>query len=248
MAAAVSALVCVAASPEEGAAGANGGRLLVCIDPGHPSPFSGGATSTVDRKITEVHMNWLVGQKLAKILKSKGVSVMFTKTSEPQNVDNQERAHRINGAAESFLRENPRGRAVAVHLHCDSSTTKGFTIYYPDQQGIYGGPTGREPNQGFKGPPIGIQKSSRLLANAVAPVMRRKLAGAVSSEGVMGDSKTKVGGRGHHGALTFSIFSKVPTITIEMVVLDNASDVAFIRTDEGQQRMADAIAAGLLAY
>jgi N-acetylmuramoyl-L-alanine amidase len=50
------------------------------------------------------------------------------------------------------------------------------------------------------------------------------------------------------GALTFSIFSRIPTITIEMVVLSNKGDAAYIKTEAGQQKMAEAIAAGITAY
>ena len=61
-----------------------------------------------------------------------------------------------------------------------------------------------------------------------------------------GDSKTQVGS--NQGALTFSIFSKIPTITIEMAVLTNKHDAAFIKSDAGQEKMAQALAAGILLY
>ena len=64
--------------------------------------------------------------------------------------------------------------------------------------------------------------------------------------GVRGDSRTQVGA--NQGALTFSIFSKIPTITIEMAVLTNPRDARFIKSEEGQEKTAQAIAAGILLY
>jgi N-acetylmuramoyl-L-alanine amidase len=37
----------------------------------------------------------------------------------------------------------------------------------------------------------------------------------------------------------------VPVVTIEMVVLSNKSDAVFIISEDGQQKMAQAIAAGV---
>ena len=61
------------------------------------------------------------------------------------------------------------------------------------------------------------------------------------------DYQTKVG-REQGGALTGSIFSEVPVVTIEMVTLSDPGDAEFIKTEEGQRRMADAIADGVARY
>jgi N-acetylmuramoyl-L-alanine amidase len=61
------------------------------------------------------------------------------------------------------------------------------------------------------------------------------------------DNQTKVG-REQGGALTGSIYSEVPVVTIEMVVLSDAADADFIKTEEGQRRMAEAIADGVARY
>jgi N-acetylmuramoyl-L-alanine amidase len=50
------------------------------------------------------------------------------------------------------------------------------------------------------------------------------------------------------GALTGSIFSEVPVVTVEMVVLSNAHDARFITSARGERRMAEAIAAGIERY
>jgi N-acetylmuramoyl-L-alanine amidase len=64
--------------------------------------------------------------------------------------------------------------------------------------------------------------------------------------GVRGDSRTLVGSR--QGALTGSIFSEVPVVLVEMVVLSNARDAAFIKSASGQALMARAIADGIVRY
>ena len=218
-------------------------KLLVCIDPGHPSPFSAG--TAVSNGTTEGHINWVVARKLQRTLEDMGVEVMMTKSSEGQEIDNRVRALMINEAAEKFMKENKDGAALTVHLHCDAGPQKGFAVFYPDQQGNYSGITGHEPGIGTIGPSKGIQAASRLLADAVHSSMAARLQGSLNDLGVKGDSKTLVGGPGHQGALTFSIFSKIPTVTIEMVTLTNASDAKFIKTEIGQQQMAEAIAAGV---
>ena len=76
--------------------------------------------------------------------------------------------------------------------------------------------------------------------------MRRMLEGHLSDDGVKGDSQTLIGSK--QGVLTGSIFSKVPVVTIEMVVLSNRRDAEFIKTPDGQTRMAEAIASGIVRF
>ena len=64
--------------------------------------------------------------------------------------------------------------------------------------------------------------------------------------GIKGDSQTGVGSK--QGALTGSIFSHVPALTVEMCVLTNAHDYRFIRTPAGQGQMAEALLSGVEAY
>ena len=48
--------------------------------------------------------------------------------------------------------------------------------------------------------------------------------------------------------MTGSIFSDIPVVTIEMVVITDPEEEAFIAGEEGQERMAGAIAEGIRAY
>jgi N-acetylmuramoyl-L-alanine amidase len=148
-------------------------------------------------------------------------------------VENKDRARLCNN-----------GAALAVHLHCESTPGTGYALYYPDRQGIYDYKD--DPENGFRGPSELVRTDSRTLAMVMANGMSGELAGTLNNRGVYGDSRTAVGS--NQGALTFSIFSTVPTVTIEMVVLTNKKDAAFIKAETGQEKMAGAIAAGIAAY
>ena len=73
--------------------------------------------------------------------------------------------------------------------------------------------------------------------------MSEMLRGHLKDGGVRGDSRTLVGSR--QGALTGSIYSRIPAVLVEMVTLSNARDAGFIKRDDGQKLMARAIADGV---
>ena len=206
-------------------------RTLVCVDPGHPNSFNP-ATDLVNGT-NEARINWQVGLRLERVLKEAGYDVIMTRHSETESVENKDRARICN-----------IGAALAVHLHCESTPGTGFALYYPDRQGVYD--FKNDPENGFKGPAAGVIAASKPLAETLAAGMRDGLAGTLKQKGVYGDSRTAVGSR--QGALTCSIFSRIPTVTIEMAVLTSKSDAAFIKSEAGQEKMAAAIAAGIQRY
>jgi len=195
---------------------------VVCIDPGHPSETSAG--NTVQNGTTEVHIVWLVALKLRSLLEAKGMRVVMTKSSEHQLVRNKDRA----------ITANEADAAVMVRLHCDASTDSGFALYAPDRQGTVHGVTG---------PSRDVIERSQAAAKTIHSGMIEVLKGTLKDGGMRGDSKTYIGSR--QGALTGSIYSKVPVVTIEMVVLSNKTNAAFIKSEAGQQKMAEAIASGI---
>ena len=200
--------------------------FVICVDPGHASETSQGTVSR-DHNLTELHINWIVARRLEALLRSEGATVVPTKTYEQQVVTNRRRAEIANAAhAKLFLR-----------LHCDSGEQSGLATYYPDRQGTRFGVTGPSP---------AVIAASRRAAAVFQPAAIAALRGALRDAGVKGDSQTGVGGR--QGALTGSIFSHVPALTVEMCVLTNAHDYKFIRTPAGQDRMAHALLAGVEAY
>lgn len=194
---------------------------IICLDPGHPSETSGG---TSGQHITEQRANWLVALKLASLLEAQGARVVLTKKSEGEKVANRHRAEIANAVQAQLL----------VRLHCDSAATRGFAVYYPDRQGR---------KYGVTGPSKDIISRSQAAAKRFYPAALAVLGKAVPGRGIHGDSGTYVGGQ--QGALTGSIFSKVPVLTAEMVVLSQSADEAFIRTESGQQKMAQALLAGI---
>ena len=198
---------------------------LVYIDPGHPSETSTGGT--VQNGTTEVHIAWRVAGKLRARLEAAGIRAALTKSAEHQFVSNRDRA----------LAATRAGADVLVRLHCDTGDGSGFALYAPDRPGTVGGVTGPTPE---------VIARSLEAARAIHRGMAAVLRGVLADGGVRGDSATRVGAR--QGALTGSIFSAVPVVTIEMVVLSNVRDAAFIRSSAGQDWMAAAIAAGIERY
>lgn len=195
---------------------------IICIDPGHPSETSPGTKGPTG--VTENRMNWVIALKLKQALSDQGARVVMTKNSENELVTNRRRAEIANSA----------GAEVMVRLHCDAAQASGFMLFYPDRQGTV---------QGVTGPPQHVRAASRTAADAIHRGMGEVLSGHLRSRGVRGDSATYIGSR--QGALTGSIFSKVPVVTVEMCVLTNASDERFIASAAGQERMVRALMAGL---
>lgn len=200
------------------------GRTVVCIDPGHPSEVASG--KNVQNGTSEAHVDWAVASKLREALEARGYEVVMTKSAEDELVRNKDRA----------LIANRARAALMIRLHCDASAERGFAIYYPDRRG--------RAKDGTTGPAPGVIEESRRAAEAVHAGLAEGLRGALNDNGVRTDYQTKVG-REQGGALTGSIFSEVPVVTIEMVVLSDEADAGFIKTDEGQRRMAESIADGV---
>lgn len=215
-------LLSLAQAPLGAEAAPAAGAPVVVIDPGHPSEVSSGAV--VQNGTTEVAVAWAVAVRLRRELERRGYQVLLTKARERELVRNRERAEIANRA----------GAALMIRLHCDATSDSGFALYYPDRQGTAHGRTG---------PTREVIARSRAAAESLHVDMAADLGAVLKDGGVRGDSRTAVGAR--QGALTGSIFSEVPVVTVEMVVLSNARDARFIRNDAGQERMALALANGV---
>ena len=216
-----------AAASEAHAAGEKAARTVVCIDPGHPSEVASG--QNVQNGTNEAAVDWAVAAKLREALEARGYEVVLTKSSEGELVRNKDRA----------LFANRARAALMLRLHCDASSARGFAVYYPDRRG--------RAKDGTTGPGRGVIEESRRAAEAVHAGLAEGLRGALEDNGVRTDYQTRVG-REQGGALTGSIFSEVPVVTVEMVVLSDAADAEFIKTEEGQRRMAESIADGVARY
>ncbi len=199
--------------------------FLVCIDPGHPSETSDGAS---DNGLSENKLNWQVGQKLRQKLLARGIAVVMTKSRLNQNVTNRRRAEIANQAHADIL----------IRLHCDDGSGRGFGWYYPDRSGH---------KYGVSGPPREVQAASREAATLINSAMIPVLRGSLSSNPVRTDAATFVGGN-QGGVLTGSIFARVPTALIEMCFINKRSDARFIASTQGQDKMATALTVGIEHY
>jgi len=197
-------------------------KIIVAIDPGHPSETSSGCAH---HGTTELQICWEVALKLEELIAKESIlSSIKTKQEVNTKVTNRERAEIANKA----------GAAILVRLHCDSGNGSGYTVYYPDKPGTA---------QGVTGPNEDVISQSRLAAECMQLGLAKILGSHLKLNPIRTDSITYVGLK--QGALTGSIFSRVPAVVVEMVYLSNASDAVFIKDAKGQDLVARGILAGI---
>lgn len=195
----------------------------ICIDPGHPSENGRGSKG---KKIDEVTAAWKVGNRLKQLLVADGYKVVMTKSSLNQNVRNKKRAEIANASRANLM----------VRLHCDAAGGSGISVYYPDK-------TGRVDR--LTGPSRAVREKSKALATRFHPALIKALQGKHPDRGLLTDRDTAIGRR--QGALTGSIYSKVPVILVEMAVLTNPKDEALITSKNGFELLCQALRKGVHA-
>lgn len=196
---------------------------MICIDPGHPSEVGRG---TRGKKLTEMEVVWNMALMVRTRLEKMGAKVVLTKDSLEQMVRNKDRAAVANRAKADLM----------LRLHCDAAAGSGFATYYPTQQGKA---------QGVTGPSPALLKRLKPIAARFHAALETEMKGHLPSQGLKSDTKTLIGGR--QGALTGSVFSQVPVVLVELVVLTNPKDEAFIAAKKGQAQFADALAKAVVA-
>lgn len=207
-------------------------KPVICIDPGHPS--EGNAGTTVQNGLQEVEVVYDVATQLAAMLEADGIARPVM-TRDFRSYDHETGLRVTNRRRAEIANENDA--AIFLRLHCDTGGGRGFAVYSPDREGT---------KEGRTGPPEALRAESLRAAEAIHGTMVEALGDTLKDNGVRGESRTYVGSR--QGALTGSIYSEVPAVTVEMVVLSQEDDAAFIASQEGQQRMARALADGVAAY
>jgi N-acetylmuramoyl-L-alanine amidase len=196
----------------------------VCLDPGHPSETASG--TAMQNGIREVALCWQVASLVRTDLQARGVRVVMTKTAEMQFVTNKHRAEIANAAKADLM----------VRIHADSGGGHGYTVFYPRRTGTI---------DKVMGPSQSVILASETAARKFLPAFKAAIGSDLRSNGLRGDDLTLIGSK--HGALTGSIYSKVPVLLLEMGFLDSASDAAWLGSAKNQARMAKAIAAGIIA-
>jgi len=200
-----------------------GWAQTICIDPGHPSEVGRGATG---KKISEMTVAWKTAVALKPMLQKAGYRVVLTKTSEKQFVSNRDRARIANRSGANLL----------LRLHCDAGPKSGFVTYYPDR-------TITLPDR--TGPSARTLAASKQSAQLFHPAVIKSLNGALWDAGLKTDRDTAVGKK--QGALTGSIYSEVPVILVEMLVITNPRDEAWITRPGNIDCLAKALFAGIRA-
>lgn len=200
-----------------------GAAQTICIDPGHPSEVGMG---TKGKRTTEVKVAWEIGVALRNRLRREGYATVMTKGGLMEKVLNRRRAEIANGSQATLM----------VRLHCDAAAGSGYTVYYPSQAGT---------SQGVRGPSPAVIAKSKAAAQKFHAAMAPTLKGFHRDNGLKTDLYTAIGAK--QGALTGSVFSKVPVLLVEMVVLTNPKDEAFILSRQGREKMVEALAQGVIA-
>lgn len=199
-------------------------KPVICLDPGHPSEIGPG---TRGKRITELEAVWLVAKELEPLLKNEGYTVVMTKKSMREKVTNKRRAEIANAAKADLM----------LRLHCDYAPGEsGFATFFADRQGRDGKVTG---------PSKEVLQRVKPMASAFHQALGEALAGSLKDRGLRTEQKTAVGAK--KGALVGSIHSKVPSILVEMAVLNNDSDDRFMASAAGRTKMARALVAGVKA-
>lgn len=193
----------------------------ITIDPGHPSENGVG---TKGKTLKEVNVCWEIAQRTATVLKEKGAMVKLTKKRLDEMVTNQKRAEIGNAF----------GSDLVIRLHCDAANERGFATYYPSVAGTV---------RGVSGPSKAVIDMSKKYASVFHSSLAKGLKGEVRNRGLKTEASTYVGSK--QGALTGSIFSKRPVLLVEMAVLTQKEDEAWMSKEGNRSLYAKALGSAI---
>ncbi len=88
-------------------------------------------------------------------------------------------------------------------------------------------------------------EASERAATAFHRGLKEELGERLKDHGIRGDEQTVIGGK--QGALTGSIYSKVPALLVEMVNLAKPADAKWIQEPANQKLFAQGLLAGIAA-
>lgn len=206
------------------------------VDAGHGGNDKGASGPTVDEK----DINLKVADKVASLLekKMKNVRVVRTRSSD-KYVSLADRCRTANSA----------GADLFVSIHCDSSegnsSVEGATVFVPQNKNdlstaSQSGNEAKDPEQdaGASGP------SSRDAARTIAESTR---AASLIMDRLAADA-----GRTRRGVRKRDFFvlrfTQMPAVLVELDFICNEKQEKYLKSDKGQQALADAIATGVQNY
>ncbi len=208
-------------------------EAVVCLDPGHADtpdnidPDTG--LNTRDwANSPEIEIVYDIASRARAILEANGVSVVMTKQSVDDPVDLKQRAVIANQA----------GAALIVHVHTDPEIA-GPTTFYPGPA-----PYNWKANSDTERTAY-IDPAVQAASEYQAPLFHQAMYAYLRSLAEIPDGGTVVENRGATGTgnygpiFSYDIWSRVPTLTLE-----NNQTFA----DAHRQEVAEAIAAGILAF
>lgn len=202
---------------------------VICIDAADAWDNSGGKPH--DLADHEAQINWAVGMRLRSVLEQEyGAKVVMTKKTMSEIVPLKKRADYWNRQQADLV----------IRLSCDSESTgkkRGAAVYYPSKEGWT--------TEWISGPSEEVQILSELLAVKLSEALK-PLSGDLPNLGAKTDAQTPEGEI--QGALTASIYSKIPIATVAMCYWTNGEDLDYVGLSDNQRLMARQLAVGLADY
>lgn len=211
-------------------------EFVVVIDAGHGGSDKGASGPTADEKDINLKVADKVAARLEK--KMKNVQVVRTRTSD-----------RYVSLADRCRKANNAGADLFVSIHCDSSegvtTVEGATVYVPQHKNdlstaSQSGSEAKDPEQD---------------ANASGPASRdaAKMIAASSRAGsLIMDRLTADAGRTRRGVRKRDFFvlrfTQMPAVLVELDFICNEKQEKYLKSDKGQDALADAIVSGVHNY
>ncbi len=208
---------------------------FVVIDPGHGGIFSGTCGYSGNKTgFCEETANLLVGLKVREALKDTDIKVIMTRDTD-RAFSNQNASadmiERMKAANRAVTNNNDNSLFISIHHNASPSNSyvKGLETYYYDGVNHYDSAYPPDPMQ------MNYLSESKRLAETVHPKLISNL-GSVN--------------RGVRNNMSFFVIrsAQMPAILIELGYMTNRDEEALIKTDNFQQKAAQAISAAAIEF
>lgn len=207
----------------------SGNNKTITIDPGHDYGSDGGASNTIDGvTYNEVDLNLQVAVKLKNELEKRGYNVIMTRNQGERpsyGSLTDSLAHRVNVADNSNS-----DIFICIHHNSASEAAIGVETYYSEhpKDEYYGG--GLDSDR--------VEKSKKL-AKAINDNIANKV--NTNNRGAKSDASAAV------GSLYVLRNTNMPAVLVEVGFITNPDEAARCASEDGQQKVAEAIADAIAA-
>lgn len=207
-----------------------GGNLVVVLDPGHDATHAGARSGGLNEEELTL--------KIAKYCKAElekyaGVTVYMTRETTacpyPGTSSTNDNAKRVD-----YAKSVGADVFVSIHLNSGSATANGAEVFYPNSS--------YNATIGSMGANLATQISRQLVALGLSNrgiSIQNSKDGTTYPDGSLAD---------YYGVIRRSKLAGFPAVIVEHAFLTNASDAAFLRSEENLKKLGIADANGIAAY